>query len=66
MEELVFIVPSLDSVIPLLAPRVNVLVEFKLPPLKMMLSVSTDPGVAPKLSLEDIEIVPDDRVVDPV
>ena len=61
-----FIVPFPDSVIPLLAPRVNVLVEFKLPPLKMMLSVSADPGVAPKLSLEDIEIVPDDKVVDPV
>ena len=30
------------------------------------MSASADPGVAPKLSLEEIEIVPADKVVEPV
>ena len=30
-----------------------------------MLSASADPGVAPRLALEDIEIAPADRVVEP-
>ena len=40
--------------------------ELRVPPLKIKLSASADPGVAPKLSLEEIEIVPADIVVDPV
>ena len=40
--------------------------ELRVPPLKIILSASADPGVAPKLSLEEIEIVPADKVVEPV
>ena len=40
--------------------------ELRVPPLKIILSASADPGVVPKLSLEEIEIVPADIVVDPV
>ena len=41
-------------------------VVFRVPPLKVILSASADPGVAPKLALEDIETVPADKVVEPV
>ena len=37
--------------------------ELRVPPLKIILSASADPGIAPKLSLEEIEIVPADIVV---
>ena len=49
----------------MLDPRVKDPVVFKVPPLKIILSASAEPGVDPKLSLEDIEIVPAVRVVDP-
>ena len=49
----------------MLDPRVKVPVVFKVPPLKIILSASAEPGVAPKLLLELIEIVPAVRVVDP-
>ena len=46
-------------------PNVKVLEVFRVPPLKIILSASAEPGVDPKLSLEDIEIVPAEIVVDP-
>ena len=51
---------------PLLVPSVKLLVVFNVPPLKIILSASADPGVAPKLALEETAIVPADNVVDPV
>ena len=62
----VSIVPAPVMVIPLLAPKVNSAVVFNVPPLKIMLSASADPGVAPKLADEATEIVPALIVVDPV
>ena len=53
-------------VIPLLVPNVKVPVVFRVPPLKIILSASADPGVAPKLALEETAIVPADKVVEPV
>ena len=50
---------------PLLVPNVKVPVVFRVPPLKIILSASTDPGVAPKLALEETAIVPADKVVEP-
>ena len=46
-------------------PRVKVSVVFSVPPLKIILSASAEPGVDPRLALEDIEIAPADRVVEP-
>ena len=46
-------------------PSVKVPEVFRVPPLKIILSASAEPGVNPKLSLEDIEIVPAEIVVDP-
>ena len=66
MDESVFTVPLPVRVIPLLVPNVKVPVVFRVPPLKIILSASADPGVAPKLALEDIETVPADKVVEPV
>jgi len=66
VEESVFTVPFPVKVMPLLAPNVKVLVVFRVPPLKIILSASADPGVGPILALEEIEIVPADNVVDPV
>ena len=60
-----FKVPFPVREIPLLIPKVKVSVVLSVPPLKIMLSASTVPGVAPKLALEEIEIVPDPRVVEP-
>ena len=60
------IVPEELKVIPLLAARENVPVEFKPPPLNIRLSASAEPGVAPKLLVADIEINPADKVVEPV
>ena len=51
MDESVLIVPSPVKVIPLLEPRVKVPFVFSVPPLKIMLSASTVPRVAPKLAL---------------
>ena len=65
MDESVLIVPSPVKVIPLLEPRVKVSVVFSVPPLKIILSASAEPRVAPRLALEDIEIAPADRVVEP-
>ena len=66
MDESVFTVPLPVRVIPLLVPNVKVPVVFNVPPLKIILSASADPGVAPKLALEDTAIVPADKVVEPV
>ena len=52
------IVPFPVSVIPLLATKEKVPVVFKVPPLKIILSASADPGVAPILAEDDIAIVP--------
>ena len=60
-----FKVPFPVREIPLLVPKVKVPVVFRVPPLKTMLSASTVPGVAPKLALEEIEIVPAASVVEP-
>ena len=62
---LCLIVPLPVKVIPLLEPRVKVPVVFSVPPLKIMLSASAVPGVAPKLALEEIEIIPAASVVEP-
>ena len=51
--------------IPLLVPNVKVPVVFRVPPLKIILSASAEPGVAPRLALEEMAIVPADKVVDP-
>ena len=59
------IVPFPVSVIPLLAPKEKVPVVFKVPPLKIILSASADPGVAPILAEDEIAIVPADKVVEP-
>ena len=59
------IVPFPVSVIPLLTPKEKVPVVFKVPPLKIILSASADPGVAPMLAEDDIAIVPADIVVEP-
>ena len=53
------------KVIPLLEPRVKVPVVFSVPPLKIILSASAEPVVAPRLAVSDIEIAPADRVVEP-
>ena len=50
----------------MLVSNVKFAEELRVPPLKIKLSASADPGVAPKLSLEEIEIVPADKVVEPV
>ena len=60
-----FKVPFPVREIPLLVPKVKVPVVFSVPPLKIMLSASTVPGVAPKLALEEIEIIPAASVVEP-
>ena len=52
-------------VIPLLVPKEKVPVVFKVPPLKIMLSASAEPGVAPTLAEDEIAIVPADKVVEP-
>ena len=44
-------------------PSVKVPEVFRVPPLKIILLASAEPGVDPKLSLEDIEIVPAEIVV---
>ena len=59
------IVPFPVSIIPLLAPKEKVPFVFKVPPLKIILSTSADPGVAPILAEADIAIVPADKVVEP-
>ena len=46
-------------------PRVNEALPLRVPPFKIILSASRDPGFAPKLSLEDTLIVPEVIVVDP-
>ena len=61
----VLIVPLPVKVIPLLEPRAKVPVVFRVPPLKIILSASAEPGVAPRLAVSDIEITPADRVVEP-
>ena len=66
MDESVFTVPLPVKVMPLLVPSVKLLVVFNVPPLKIILSASADPGLAPILALEEIEIVPADNVVEPV
>jgi len=50
----------------LLAPKVKSAVVFNVPPLKIMLSASANPGVAPKLAEDSTDIVPALIVVDPV
>ena len=60
-----FKVPFPVREIPLLVPKVKVPVVFSVPPLKIMLSASSVPGVAPKLALEEIEIIPAASVVEP-
>jgi hypothetical protein len=52
-------------VIPLLVPRVKVAVVVKVPPLKIMLSASALPGVAPRFALEEILMTPLVIVVEP-
>ena len=49
----------------MLVANVKFAEELRVPPLKIILSASADPGVAPRLALEDIEIAPADRVVEP-
>ena len=49
----------------MLLPRVNEALPFRVPPSKIILSASRVPGFAPKLSLEDTLIVPEEMVVDP-
>ena len=66
MDDSVFTVPSPVKVIPLFVSNEKFAEELRVPPLKIILSASADPGVAPKLSLEEIEIVPADKVVEPV
>ena len=49
-----------------MVPKEKVPVVFKVPPLKIILSASTVPGVAPILAEDEIAIVRADKVVDPV
>ena len=49
-----------------MVPKEKVPVVFRVPPLKIILSASTVPGVAPILAEDEIAIVPADKVVDPV
>ena len=48
-----------------MVPKEKVPVVFKVPPLKIMLSSSTVPGVAPILAEDEIAIVPAEMVVEP-
>ena len=59
-------VPLPVMVMPLLVPKVKLAVVVSVPPLKIILSASADPGVAPKLALEAMLIVPAKIVVEPV
>ena len=54
------------KVIPLLVPSVKLADVFKVPPFKIMLSASAEPGVAPKPVAAPIEIVPSSIVVIPL
>ena len=66
VEELVLIVPLLVIVIPLLLPNEKVPEVFNVPPVKIILSPSAEPGVAPILLIAEITIVPADKFVEPV
>ena len=48
-----------------MVPKEKVPVVFKVPPLKIILSASTVPGVAPILAEDEIAIVPAEMVVEP-
>ena len=50
---------------PLLFPKVNEVVALSVPPFKIILSASDDPGFKPKLSLDEILTVPSVIVVVP-
>ena len=50
-------------VMPLLFPKVNEVVALSVPPFKIMLSASNEPGFKPKLSLDEILTVPSVIVV---
>ena len=45
-------------VIPLLSPKVNEVVAFSVPPSKIILSASNEPGFWPRLSLDVMLTVP--------
>ena len=67
VDAFVFIVPPLPVVIiPLFEPRVNELVVCNVPLFNVILSLSTDPGVIPRLDELEIEIVPPSIIVLPV
>jgi hypothetical protein len=51
---------------PLLVASVKSAVVCKVPPLKIILSTSALPGVAPKLADDDIFKIPKEIVVEPV
>ena len=50
---------------PLLCPKVNEVVALSVPPFKIMLSASNEPGFKPKLSLDETLTVPSEIVVVP-
>ena len=52
-------------VIPLLFTRVKEVDALSVPPFKIMLSASNEPGFKPKLSLDEILTVPSEIVVVP-
>ena len=45
-------------VMPLLFPKVNEVVAFSVPPFKIILSASNEPGFGPRLSLDVMLTVP--------
>ena len=65
VDELTLIVPFPVIVIPLFEPNVKSAVVFNVPPLKIILSPSAAPGVAPKFAELDALIVPAVIVVEP-
>ena len=65
VEASVLIVPFPVKVIPLLVPRVISAVVCNVPPLKIILSASADPGVAPSALAFVILMVPAEMVVVP-
>ena len=65
MPALVLIVPAPVIVIPLLEFKAKPLEVFKVPPLKIILSTSADPGVEPRLASLATSKVPPEIVVLP-
>ena len=64
-EESVWIVLTVFKVIPLLLSKVKEEFALKVPPSNIKLSASIEPGVAPRLALEDTLKIPSSMVVVP-